>query len=684
MLRNRLQNKVLPATILNLKECLSNGRFLLGGCLIIFFGAIATWVYATEMQIRIPLEGFSPIDWVNRTLFPQNFIHNFPSGVETFDTSAWMWLYKGAAHYFKISPDTLMPWMIGLELVFYSVVVLFVGRSLFPSLPWSVVLACVPLMVASTARDMNLARYGQPFFIGQFYNIADAARLAGIIFLLQQHPIRGALGLGISYMSHAAMGLMGAVFAAGMFLPNLRLLLDRKYIWAGSILVLFIGVWTAYMTSLNLSGHNTPFPESLWFQWTELFNRHWYPVKMGVFTTLHQERFLPFLCFLAVLFALYPRLSATRTPQERDMDIRLLWGMSIMGLLIVAGILFSVWKPSPTLVKLSLHRANDLIITFGWFYLMAGCWEIFKSSTKTWGNWLQKILAGTLLISPFLLRPAVVFLFAVLFCVLEVVRTLKVNRRSFATWISLGIMGFIVLWGFFWAQIGVLGDKTDPAYTGGIMAVWIVGLSLVWTILSFWGSSLKISTATLSSMLSLMLFGLGGWWLFQHHQQVQPMASQSADYKAAQLWAKDHTPGQAVFLVDPTIYYGWRDFSQRSSFGNIREWLMLGWFYASNTAVYQEGLQRFHEFGIDPTPYFHAPTAYQGGDQLSETVTHVFYGWNDATLQAIASRYGLCYGLLRRALIQHPYNLTPIFKNNHYIILQLSPCSHDITRTTHP
>jgi hypothetical protein len=72
-----------------------------------------------------------------------------------------------------------------------------------------------------------------------------------------------------------------------------------------------------------------------------------------------------------------------------------------------------------------------------------------------------------------------------------------------------------------------------------------------------------------------------------------------SDYFYTQVWAKSNTRKDALFMTDPTHYYGWRDFSERSSFGNLREWGYSGIAYHNDKEVYQEGIKRLEEFGID-------------------------------------------------------------------------------------
>jgi len=55
---------------------------------------------------------------------------------------------------------------------------------------------------------------------------------------------------------------------------------------------------------------------------------------------------------------------------------------------------------------------------------------------------------------------------------------------------------------------------------------------------------------------------------------------------------KNNTSQDSLFMYDPsTSSFGWRDFSERKRFGNIREWGYSVFVYTSDFKIYQDGIE---------------------------------------------------------------------------------------------
>lgn len=119
-------------------------------------------------------------------------------------------------------------------------------------------------------------------------------------------------------------------------------------------------------------------------------------------------------------------------------------------------------------------------------------------------------------------------------------------------------------------------------------------------------------------------------------------------YLSAQLWAKENTVPAAFFLVDPTIYYGWRDFSQRSSFGNMREWLHPSWLYDPKKVNYNEVLRRDAEFGYSPPVYLKESPPLKGFDKIYAVVGDRFYSYDAERFREMAKTYSLNYIVMKK------------------------------------
>jgi TPR repeat protein len=151
-----------------------------------------------------------------------------------------------------------------------------------------------------------------------------------------------------------------------------------------------------------------------------------------------------------------------------------------------------------------------------------------------------------------------------------------------------------------------------------------------------------------------------------------------SDYMAVQLWAKDHTPPDALFMPDPSILYGWRDFANRSSFGNIREWGFVAIAYTPDNAKYLEGKNRLKIFGIDidgiTEEQIRNSKTRVLGDQLVLQAKARFYSSTPSDLQALCDAYGIDYFIMEKKSLpaqrfkQMTDSFQTAFQNDSFIV----------------
>jgi len=154
-------------------------------------------------------------------------------------------------------------------------------------------------------------------------------------------------------------------------------------------------------------------------------------------------------------------------------------------------------------------------------------------------------------------------------------------------------------------------------------------------------------------------------WYNRNHERAE-------SYMDAQLWAKNNTEVDALFMPDPTHYYGWRDFSERSSFGNLREWGYSGIVYRSEKSVYDEGVRRIKEFGIDiekiGLEVIRDYPDFPYSDVLTGEVRKKYYQMEQEKLLDLAARYGIDYFIMEKSYMTIPVGLLPVYENEHFII----------------
>jgi hypothetical protein len=614
--------------------------------------------YIRNIDLEIALGGFSPIDWVNQSFKPGNFVKDFPSGIENYNKSAFMHVYKLAYGYLGIKPENLLPIIIGFEIAIMALAVYALSQTLFPYAPPGVPALAIVLVIASYARHMNLAYFAQPFFVGQFYNITDALRIFAIAMFLRNRLWVAAVLLGCSFTTHPAMGVTGGVFLLSMQLVKPREIMKLRFLLSGLLFMAIAASWSVGMIS-DAGVGSGGIPRQSWFDLTRLNSYHWYPVESGFFTFEHDLLFIPFISFM-ILTIFY----MGRTNPLRMIDKKIIAGMFGMTVLVVIGIIFSITKTSPVLVKLALHRSNDLMILIGLIYVVNGLWRELES-----GNTWRRILSMIILASPFFLRPGYPLLYSIL---LVIPAWLAIFRGDFKNnndiWVAL-ICGGSILLILTYIGFGISKPWYSGAYTGlqylrspGIIAFGTVGIVSVLLLE-------KINIKNLRRIFVLIFFGCCA--LFWIRDRVPPSnyLSLAQSYKEAQLWAKNNTSENALFMPDPTIYYGWRDYSQRSSFGNLREWLYGSCGYDSNFQVYQEGMRRFNEFAINLGEYLDYIPPIDGFYKLSNKVQERYYAFGDDWRRKLVTKYHIDYFVVFKNRIKEPSRLPIVFENKDFVIL---------------
>lgn len=626
------------------------------------------WAWVYQIDLVYAMKGFSPIAWVYKTLHPDDFALDFPGGIENYGRSAFMHVYP-AAYSLGISPEALLPVMIAFEIVLFSWAMWVLCRVLLPDAPPIVAALVVVLAIGTLVRDLNLAYFPQPYFVGQYYNVADALRIFGIVMVLRGRPLSAAALLAGSFATHPTLGLMGLACAAAMQLVRPREMLKARYLAAAALFGLMAGGWLLLkFRSATISGGQIPVQD--WLDLTRAFSSHWYPVDNNLLFTSGpyggQYVLLLFVSFLLMLAHYWPgRDTRSEVTNKALAGVLAMLGLSIVGLVISAVV------PAPVLIKLALQRSNDLVIMMGLVYVVAGLWRDVQAH-----QWWRCAVAATVLVSlsrgkpiPYIPWSTSVPMFPLLWSiVLPIVLVspgwLRVRRRqpaSAADWAVAGLAATGSGLGLIYLLAGMASD-VKPLVGGGRALVLYGGLLLLGAVFARWDGQRLLQGFAVAAVVALALVGLKER---ADHKYDPAMAG---DYLQAQLWAREHTPRNALFMPVPTFYYGWRDYSRRSSFGNLREWLHTSWIYDSNFERYQEGRRRFNEFNIDLRHYLHAKPPVAALAHLTKEVRERYYNASDEWRLGLAQRYGIAYFVFLREDMVQPSRLPVVYENEHFVI----------------
>lgn len=139
---------------------------------------------------------------------------------------------------------------------------------------------------------------------------------------------------------------------------------------------------------------------------------------------------------------------------------------------------------------------------------------------------------------------------------------------------------------------------------------------------------------------------------------------QKTDWYAVQIWAKENTPRDALFLTPPERWWlfepDWRVFSERSTLATLSEVLEFA-FTPEYTDVWKEKFD-----AVAPG----ARSKFQGDVLQSRELTRVAYeGLSDTQIASLALRYYISYVVVVRSRVL-PYPL--VYQNNSFSVYKVT------------
>jgi len=426
-----------------------------------------------------------------------------------------------------------------------------------------------------------------------------------------------------------------------------------------------------------------------WIKATKMFSYHWYPLTMKLFTTNAHREFFPLVLSMVASFV------ATRYVDIRDDTFVKIW-LGCIGCLVISivGFILIEIYPVPTIIKISPQRSTGLISFFAcvfWIYYL------FRKAIEGGSVICFTAVFGLSILA--LSEPGIAVgpMFILLYSDLREGHCgflrLSGSKSRFVRIGFLGVTGFVLLISllnivgvepvrYIWSPLKYLNPfyGFDFLVRGGgfksaFVPVCLVGIPLLTSLIlhtyknrigKFYGNVIAIVIIFVClSTVWMVESDKYTRWYNRNHERAE-------SYMDAQLWAKNNTEVDALFMPDPTHYYGWRDFSERSSFGNLREWGYSGIVYRSEKSVYDEGVRRIKEFGIDiekiGLEVIRDYPDFPYSDVLTGEVRKKYYQMEQEKLLDLAARYGIDYFIMEKSYMTIPVGLLPVYENEHFII----------------
>lgn len=582
------------------------------------------------------------------------FASDFPNGEAELARSLAYLVFPIAA---KLGIDAMlvMKVMFALEVVALIAAALVATRLLNPKEPpaagWLVAL----FLFGSYAANASLARWAHPYY-GSVYNYATGLGMAGAALLIvgRRHRL-GSLCLALAVAVHPVIGFFFCAFAGTAILADLGRYHLRQLVEAALIIVLLDGAWFAFsMHDAEIA--SGALDSQLFIGLTRIMGYHWYPISMGIFTTLHYERLFPFAAFVLLLIHYLYGEDYRLTGLKRQMAA----GFLSLSALTAIGILASEYSGWPLIIKLALHRASGVILLLGLVFVVPGLWRDFKAGARWRG-----LLALVALICVFFTKngfPLALAVCLVLPTVIDAIRARRWSERDMVLGLALAVVAAMVA---LIAAAGLLRGWNTDAYTGVASMAMLPGWALaVVALVVVLLKPLRLPAAGLAT-LAVAAFA---WSPQVRYLNTPAQAAKARDYLAVQRWARANTSPGTIFAPDPVHAYGWREYSHRPSFGSVREWLYAGWIYNTHPATIEEGVRRFEALGLKIDDYLAIEDPAAARSNIYRDVRKNYYSLGADWFSRIHDQFGVQYFIFEKEHRKAPPPIPVVFENAAYYV----------------
>jgi hypothetical protein len=628
------------------------------GCSVVAVTVVAlvAWYFrAAHLDAETAFYGMSPEEFTILKIHPEFFPSNFPGGSPTLGNAIIFHIYP-LAYRMGLSVNMVWSAVIFCEIVAFMAAGAYAARVLIPSNSWLVAAIVAMLAAFGPYWKPDLANYGYPYY-GWTYGWSFAGFLVAITETARGRLPLAAVWVVLTFALHAVIGLLTGVFAAAMVAASWRRIKVRSLFVPALIGAMGCGGWALYIASQSSISGDRLDPE-LFAALNHAQNFHWYPVFMGTFWEAHIKNFLPLLSMLLLVLISFNE----RFENWSTIDRQLAAGMLVMAVISVSGVLISLTRAPPILIKLAFQRADTNL-------LLAGGFLIFRRLQRdlTEGKPVERGLAALIAVAPFqtgLGMPAGPVLMRAAWAVYDG------WRRKSLSWITILSGGFamsIVALIFIYWLAGLAPDPAGVRYLG-INPI-VAGIALILTFLFLRPQASRFAgLAVLAIVTGLSLRAA------PHLNQLRDLSFRKDAYAVleAELWARANTPEGSLFMVDPGLPELWRSKSYRPSFGTIREWLFQSVLYNSNAGVLEEGMARYRALGLESPPPFIFDKSERRMRPLFtlivEQAQKKYYSMTEAQFRRLARDFGIKYFVFQKKLIRDPIPLQTVFENSNYLI----------------
>ena len=612
--------------------------------IFLFVTGFAYWLTQINfLDLYLSSTGFSPLAVIYSTFDPIVSKIDFPQGVHNLKKSlpvnVYFWFHAytnfNLIHVMKAYMLFEIYLLLFAHYYFFTTVI----KKNIPALSFIFTL----IVSLSITQHMDLARFALPYIWGLYYTIAASLSIIGITMVLKNKPWFAIASFSLAVMTHPIISFFG-IATSSLIIVSRGFDNLKKYIIPSIIFIIINLIWffSIYKNSDIFSGN---IPSDHWISLTKIFNYHWYPFSIGVFTTLSQSHFLPMLSVMLLYMFCRRRIKNNNFILSKEIDIFVI----LLSIITLAGLIISYYEVSPFLVKLSLHRASNLLIVIALIPILYVLWLEINS-----GRIIKKSLAMLIFLSPITGSVGFPLVLSLLYTFMILIELFK-KKKLIDNYILIFIF-CLTLSIFFYYLLKGYHHKLLP----GKNILWII--SLIFVVFSLF----KFPQAKIFLIIIYISFLLP----YANWKKNLGFGSKIniSNYEL-QLWAKNNTKKDELFMLYPTYYYGgWRDISQRASFGTLREWLHNTWIYESNFKAYEEGVRRFSLLGLELEKYILLEPR-DAKQKIMIDSAQAYYNANNEWFKKIKKEENIDYFIFEKQFMKNnKYELHCPYENTHFAI----------------
>jgi hypothetical protein len=578
-----------------------------------------------------------------------------------------MRIYPLAYSRLGIEPETTQYVFILATALLCATSLWLLTSTLVPHVAPPVLWLVVGLALLTETANGDLARFGQAnLSLGQAYSVAIPLQVIALALGLRRRTLSAGAVLGLLACVHLTLGAITTIIVASMLSGKPRVWLDWRLWIGGTIVGVCAMAWILGVVDPNADSYMR-METAHWVQWVRFSNSHWFPFDLGVLTLEHSSRLTPLLA-LALLAWNYPASEITAPNIRRGWIIGLIASMFIT----IIGLIISLFPVSQPLVMIAMHRASGATLLL-LLPMAVLCLARFMEK----GNLITSAIAVMAIACPFFGTSGVP-----LFPTLALVGFAlcgrmgeELSRRQRGIVVSLAVTA--TGYALFLVNAGH-AHLWDMAFVG-LLDAWLITcvfftVKIVLAIITRCKPYPDFVGRTISMILIVVLIWHGMVRNWREHPRV-PQTEAKA-YLDAQTWARLNTPQHALFMTDPAHTYGWKDYSRRASYGNIRDWTHSVIVYRADGSKFTEGVRRARRLGVDPETYLARAVATSEispgsveHQKMYQDIRSAYYLMPGQDLITLARDEGIDYFVFQLKYA-HLLQLKPVYQNAHFAICE--------------